>query len=263
MKAIFAGSLLCCAMALTGCYHMASGGEGACMESADMCKATMAMAPMAAPASSNYAMKAMRATATGASNTTITSERMILWTGTLRVETKTFDTTSTNATDIIMASGARIQEKSAADDYCTYIVKVAPEKLAPLMEQLRVLGKVLSSELSSEDVTERWVDNEARLKNNYALRDRLRLLLADAKAVNDVLSVERELNRVQSAIDSQEGIQKSLLARAKESTLTFTLSKRPEKEVDPEEEVVLGPLGWVCYGTWWTVRKLFIWSDGE
>ncbi len=46
--------------------------------------------------------------------------------------------------------------------------------------------------ISSEDVTEQYVDIDARLRTMVALRDRLRALLDKAQDVKDILTIEIE-----------------------------------------------------------------------
>jgi predicted nucleic acid-binding Zn-ribbon protein len=100
---------------------------------------------------------------------------------------------------------------------------------------------------SSQDVTETFIDNEARLKNLYALRDRIRALLEKADEVEELLKIERELSRIQSEIDSLEGRQKSL-----QQSVDFA-----EVSVTFEPRTILGPLGYVASGVGWVVEKLF------
>ena len=155
-------------------------------------------------------------------------------------------------------AGGRIEQQTRAQHTVFLRMRVAPEHLKPLIGGWSGLGKVLRNEISAEDVTARYADAEARLKNHTALRDRLRELLKSAKEVKDILAVESELNRIQSDIDSLEAVRNTLTEQSRDAELAVTLSVKVPKQKD-----TLGPLGWVCYGTWWGVRKLFIWSDGE
>jgi chromosome segregation ATPase len=102
--------------------------------------------------------------------------------------------------------------------------------------------------MRGKDVTEQYIDVQARLKNKYVLRDRLKQILEKAVTVQDVLAVETELNRVQSDIDSMEGQIKSLQGQVQYATLDLDLKRKQ----------ILGPLGYVFKGIWWGVEKLFI-----
>nr|HQP92279.1 DUF4349 domain-containing protein [Candidatus Omnitrophota bacterium] len=60
--------------------------------------------------------------------------------------------------------------------------------------------------MSAEDVTEQYVDLEARLKNLKLVRDRLTKIMNErARDVKDILSIESELSRVGGDIESMEG----------------------------------------------------------
>ena len=50
-------------------------------------------------------------------------------------------------------------------------------------------------DIKAQDVTDEFVDLQARLKNAYAIRDRLTELLSKA-AVKEALEIEKELGRV-------------------------------------------------------------------
>ena len=116
---------------------------------------------------------------------------------------------------------------------------------------LEALGAVVSRSVNGTDVTEQYVDVAARLKNKYVLRDRFKQLLEKAVSVNDMLSIETELNRVQSDIDSMEATIKSLKGQVDFATVDLKLKR----------DQVLGPLGYACKGIWWGVKKLFVLRD--
>ena len=117
--------------------------------------------------------------------------------------------------------------------------------------RLETLGEVTGRNLSSEDVTEQYIDTDARLKNHIVLRDRLKKLLDRAQKVDEVLAIEKELTRVQSEIDSMEGRLKALRGQIDLAAVHLTIERR----------TILGPLGYVFKGIGWTVKKLFVWQD--
>jgi hypothetical protein len=116
---------------------------------------------------------------------------------------------------------------------------------------MEALGTVYSRSVNGDDVTEKYIDVEARLKNKIALRDRLKQLLNKATEVKDILAIETELNRVQADIDSMEGIIKSLKGQVDFATVELSL----------ERKQILGPIGYVFKGLWWGVKKLFVLRD--
>jgi hypothetical protein len=66
-------------------------------------------------------------------------------------------------------------------------------------------GRIVSSDVTSQDLSREIVDTQAQLRAKLALRDRLQGLLANRPGrLGDLLAVERELARVQAEIDSTQ-----------------------------------------------------------
>lgn len=83
-------------------------------------------------------------------------------------------------------------------------------------------GKLLRSEVTSEDLSRRIVDTTAQLKAKVVLRDRLQRLLADRPGkLADLLAVESELARVQGEIDSTESLLALMRSRVAMSEVTL------------------------------------------
>ncbi len=89
-------------------------------------------------------------------------------------------------------------------------MRIPPAKAGNVMEKLRSLGLVMNESSSGEDITEEYVDLEARLKNMKASENRLQgLLLRQTQKLADVLAVERELTRVRGEIEAYEARKRS------------------------------------------------------
>jgi len=136
---------------------------------------------------------------------------------------------------------------------------VPAAQLDAVLDQLSKLGEEKSRHVSTEDVTDRVTDLDAELANKRALRDRLRVLLARAKDVKDVLAVENELTRVQTDIDSLEGRLKKIRQDVAFSSIGLTLRPPAPKK----QSRILGPLGYLYVGTKWFITKLFVIRSGS
>lgn len=100
--------------------------------------------------------------------------------------------------------------------------RIAPDKLADFFKIIENgVGEVTEHRVSVEDETSSYVDTAATLKSKMALRDRLTSLLESDKTrtVSDVMSIERELSRVQSEIDSITGRMSALEKRTSMATV--------------------------------------------
>jgi hypothetical protein len=89
-------------------------------------------------------------------------------------------------------------------------------------------GRVISENVTSEDLTRQIVDTEARLRAQTALRDRLQQLLRSRPGrLADLLEVERELARVQGEIDAVQSALAVMRTRVAMSELTLTYRSSP------------------------------------
>jgi hypothetical protein len=127
-------------------------------------------------------------------------------------------------------------------------VRVPAGMLEEAMDSVATMGRVEKRQISADDVTEQVVDLGARIATRRVIRDRLRALLERASSIEDVITVERELARVQGELDVLERRLEYLRGS----------SAMAELSVDARRKRVLGPLGLVAVGLGWLVEKAFI-----
>jgi len=146
-------------------------------------------------------------------------------------------------------SGGYVEsETRSSDEQATVVLRIAAASLDATLARIAALGTEKWRSVSSEDVTESHADLETRLRNQEALRDRLRGLAASAKTVAEVLSVETELARVQSEIE----VMQAQLARMKRDVSLTSLS------VQFERARIYGPLGYFFRAIGWGIERLFV-----
>jgi hypothetical protein len=130
---------------------------------------------------------------------------------------------------------------SRADGAVT--VRVPRDQFDEALARIEKLGDVLHRDVRAQDVTDEYVDLEARLRNDYAMRTRLTDLLARA-AVKEALDIERELGRVTEEIERYEGRLKLLRDQIAFSTVTVTFSPVAEQPV--RDTSLLAPFPWLA-----------------
>ncbi len=107
------------------------------------------------------------------------------------------------------------------------VFKVLPKDLGGLLPGLKNLGEVQSESETGEDVTEQYVDLQARLQNYIVVRDRLLKILDEkAREVKDILEIEKELARVGGEIEALQGRMKFLDQQADMATVTVHYYER-------------------------------------
>ena len=179
-------------------------------------------------------------------------ERMMVWRADLSLEVGSISNALDAVSEIARSSGGYVEQKSGySEKRGRARIRVPATSLSRTLSSLESLGSVKSRSVSGEDVTEQYVDIEARLKNRMVLRDRLQQLLNKAVDVKDVLAIEKELNRVQGDIDSMQARMKVLKEKVDFATIELTLNR----------EKILGPLGYLFKGLFWGVEKLFVIRD--
>ena len=108
------------------------------------------------------------------------------------------------------------------------IFKVRPDELDAVLADVKQLGKVKSESVTVNDVTETYVDLQARLTNLKLVRDRfVNLLNEKAKQVKDIVEIEKELARVGGEIAAMEGRLKYLDFQIDLSTVTVNFFENP------------------------------------
>ncbi|MFA6519079.1 MAG: DUF4349 domain-containing protein [Candidatus Shapirobacteria bacterium] len=104
-------------------------------------------------------------------------------------------------------------------------VRVPAKSLAVALDTFRGLAvKVVSENVSGRDVTDQYVDNDARLAVLTATKTKFENIMNQANNVADLLNVQRELINLQSQIDSLKGQQLYLEKSAELSRVTIYLS---------------------------------------
>ena len=103
-------------------------------------------------------------------------------------------------------------------------VRVPSNQFEPTLVQLRGFGELLREQVTGKDVTEEYVDLEARLRTKRQMEERLLEILQRASTVEDTLKVEQELGRVRTDIEQILGRKNYLEDRVNLSTIHITAS---------------------------------------
>lgn len=107
-------------------------------------------------------------------------------------------------------------------------IKVPSASFREAMTKIEAIGGVVGRSVTADDVSEEFHDLEVRLGNLRATRARLQDFLAKASGIQDMLTVERELERVALEIDRMEGRLEFLRTRAAMSLISVALTAKPK-----------------------------------
>ncbi|MFN2416780.1 MAG: DUF4349 domain-containing protein [Pyrinomonadaceae bacterium] len=97
---------------------------------------------------------------------------------------------------------------------------------AALAEIRAAAGSVTAQKITGKDVTEEYIDLEARLRTQRALETQLMEIMKGAEAVADAIAVQRELTNVRTEIERLEGRRRFLENQSSLSTISVTIEPR-------------------------------------
>ena len=102
-------------------------------------------------------------------------------------------------------------------------IRVPADKFDSLLEKIsESVDKLDNKNVDVLDVTEEYIDIEARIQTKKDLQNRYRELLKQATKLEEILNIEKEIGNLQTEIESVEGRMKYLKDKISFSTLTVT-----------------------------------------
>ena len=105
-----------------------------------------------------------------------------------------------------------------------FTIKVPTNEIQNAINYFKTLGIVKNESSNAIDVGNEYSDNENRLKNLYARRDRLRKMMDEkTDKLADVLAVDRELTNVQNEIERLEKNNKNIDKNVDYSSLELSI----------------------------------------
>jgi|SRR5690606_4887179 len=159
------------------------------------------------------------------------SEQKIIKNGRLRFETADLDKTSDQIYASVKKYNAQIQTDSEGKDYNSItrniVIRVSNKNFQNLLSNVTAgVAYFDQKEISSEDVTEQYIDLEARLKAKKELESRYLDLLKKANKISEILEIEKELTIIREEIESKQGQLNYLQNKVALSTVDITFYKQ-------------------------------------
>ncbi|MFB7732905.1 DUF4349 domain-containing protein [Streptomyces sp. NPDC056112] len=224
-----AGLLLAAALALTGCGAGDSGGDSS------------AAAKSGAEAADGGARKGAPDTGGGQASEAraTTPPRVaashIIRTASLTVQVKDVPKALDAARTTVENAGGYVGDESTSRDEegherTRVVLRVPADRYDEVLGGLEGTGKLIERTAKAQDVTDQVVDVDSRIKSQRASVARVRELMDRATRLSDVVSLEGELSRRESDLESLLAQQASLKDRTSLATITLSLSRTPAPE---------------------------------
>jgi len=119
------------------------------------------------------------------------------------------------------------QSQQGEKEYTNFymVARVPAENLDPTVDAIMALGRTVRQDTNAQDVTDQYVDLDARLRNKENQEQRLLTIMGEAKSVGELLQVEGELSRVRGEIESMKAQKQYYDKAVAMSTVSLTLTE--------------------------------------
>lgn len=159
--------------------------------------------------------------------------RRVIRTGHLALEVERFDETARRLLAIAEAAGGFVADSSFADEggvrRGTFVLRVPAARFGDVVRQIDQLGTVQRRQVSGQDVTEEFIDLEARVRNLERQEARLLAFMDRATKIPDLMAIENEVARVRGEIERLTGRLRFLGNRVELATVQAEVSEKPKK----------------------------------
>ena len=168
--------------------------------------------------------------------------RKIIKNGDLTLETLEFDRFINDLESSVSEYGGYVESSShygsGSNRGANYTVRVPGENYDSFINKVGGLGTVVSSSTSTQDVTLKYIDYEARLEAYKAERDSFMALLDRAETVEEILQIQNQLTEVNYQIESYTSQLNALKDLVSYSTVNISVDE--VARVTPPEPKTVG-----------------------
>jgi hypothetical protein len=171
------------------------------------------------------------------SNSPTSVPRKITKTGNLSILVDTAESAVQNIQTIAESvagyvSNSNLYEVTPGVKAGSITIRVPADKFDQTMTRVKELAlKVENENVNANDVTDQFIDLEARLKNLQAQEVQYLAILKKAQKVEDIVNVTNQLNQVRQQIDSWQGQLKYLNSQVELSSITVNLTAEKEVQI--------------------------------
>ena len=166
--------------------------------------------------------------------------RDIVYRATIGVQADDVTAASNEAVAIVQGLGGIVFNQTTRTEprpSAEITFKVLPADFSTALERLAGVGKLVDQSISADDVTERVVDLESRIRTAETSVTRLRRLLEEAVELEDVAQIERELLDRETTLEVLRGQLRTLRDQVDLATITLTIHQSPTVLPDTGIEV--------------------------
>ena len=167
-------------------------------------------------------------------------DQKIIKTGSLELMVNDVSQTATKISSLATGTGGFVQDSSVSQTengsrYGGITIRVPVEHFEQTFQTIKSYANLVKNESQNgQDITEQYTDLEAQLRNSKAQEQRYLDILASAKTVEEILSVERELTQTRQMIEQLQGRMQYLENQTSFSTISIFLSEETFLKIPTE-----------------------------
>jgi len=114
--------------------------------------------------------------------------------------------------------------QNVASTEVNVVVRVPAQQFQATLDEIRAVGgRILHDKSSGQDVTEEYIDLEARIRTKRALEAQFLEIMKQTRNISDAMSVQAQLADVRTEIERLEGRRRFLENQSALSTINVTL----------------------------------------
>jgi len=178
-----------------------------------------------------------------ASSTLQTTQRRIISNASVSIEVETVEAAIDQVRSIAEGLGGFVEHLSSfgsdENQQANMTLRVPQDQFFTAVDRIEELGKVRARNLGNEDVSEQFIDLEARLKSSLREEESLLSLLERANQISETLSIERELSRVRADIERVQGQLNFLERRVDLATISVSLFQPGSRLPEPPSAIMI------------------------
>ncbi len=181
----------------------------------------------------------------GAAGALVETYRMIIYRSNYDIQTKDYPASVAALKALCEKYDAYFESANTYGNESTsrssnYVIRVPVKNYSAFTSETGNVGVIVSSSEYNEDITDRYIDTEARLESARIREERVLKILENADKLDDVLALERELSDIRYEIESLTGSLRKYDSLVTYSTVNLSIREVKSIVTPPAEVLTFG-----------------------
>ncbi|MEZ4357371.1 MAG: DUF4349 domain-containing protein [Eubacteriales bacterium] len=202
------------------------------------------------------------------------TNRKIIYSYSLTMRTKEYDSNMSSIKSMINQYGGYIENASETGSkpedlsdpgrYIYMTIRVPVDKSQEFVDNVSELAEVTANSTAGSDVTQSYMDVETRIENISARIDSLQALLKKATSIEDIITIDKELNDATIELESYTSVKEQYDNLIEYATINISLEEintsttaLDESDLSFWQKVAAG-FNSVVSGLWFFIKNVLI-----